>query len=738
VRFNERLNPPFTTATPGDRLSRAAIVAVCLGLTIAVWIVFGKTLGAGFVNYDDNTYVYENPKVTSGVTAGGITWAFNRFYSSNWHPVTWLSHMLDCQFYGLNAGAHHFTSVLLHTITVVLLFLVLWKMTAAVWRSAFVAAVFAIHPLRVESVAWIAERKDVLSGLFFVLTLAAYLSYARSPSLWRNLLVTVVFALGLMSKPMLVTLPIILLLLDWWPLHRWTNRTPSRQLVVEKIPLFALSAASCALTLLAQRSTTASIERLPFSWRVENAGVSYITYIGQMIWPHPLAPFYPHPEDQLAIWKIALSFLLLVAISVAAIHWRKERPYIFTGWFWYVVMLTPVIGVIQVGMQGHADRYTYLPHIGIYIAATWGVCDVVVASRWRSLILTLGGATILSSLAWVTRAQTKYWQDSETLWNHALAVTQDNDIAHNGLGDIFFARGELERAVTEFRAALSLRPDSPYAHNNLGVALTKTGQIDEAIVHLNTAVQTLPTHATAHFNLGNALLQKGQLDAAAVQFEQQLELQPDHVGARCNLGTTYLEKGEVNQAMEEYQKAIKLRPTYADAHYDLGNCYLQKGDAELATHEYEAAIRLAPRMAQARNNLAIILLQQGQLDQAISQWEQVLGFDPDNTDALNNFAWILATSSNPSVRNGSKALQLAKRLDALAPKADAKTLRTMAAIYAANGRFDEAIAAVRQGLQLNPKQANDPFAQVLEADLQLYQNNTAINEPDKMNSASPR
>src|SRR5947208_185855 len=414
---------PLQRAVP----QTAVIVAICAVLVGITWLVFAQTIRHQFVTYDDPQYVYAKPDVSEGVSLGRISWAFTHTIAGNWHPLTTISHMLDCQLYGLDPAGHHFTNVLLHTIAVVLLFLVLQQMTGSLWRSAFVAAVFAIHPLHVESVAWVSERKDVLSAVFFMLTLGAYVRYVRKPSVGRYLTGAFLFALGLMSKPMLVTLPFVLLLLDYWPLGRIRSQTSdvrrqrrrvsgpafanqssckatARQavvsgLVTEKIPLFVLSAISCAATFLAQVYSTEAIEQLPFMWRLNTAAVSYVAYIWQMFWPARLGAFYPHPNDQLPFWQVLLAIAFLISVSLSAILWRKERPYIFTGWFWYVGMLVPVIGLIQAGEQARADRYTYLPQIGLYVLITWGITDLMASIMTRKS----GSRSVATSLQPITR-----------------------------------------------------------------------------------------------------------------------------------------------------------------------------------------------------------------------------------------------------------------------------------------------------------------------------------------------
>ena len=392
----------LSSCVPGQRAnSRVTSILICLGLVAVTWAVFGQTLAHDFVNFDDHVYVYENPLVVRGLSIEGIIGAFTHTHALNWHPLTTLSHMLDCQLYGLKAGGHHLTNVILHTISVLLLFLVLKQMTDGLWQSAFVAALFAIHPLHVESVAWVSERKDVLSAVFFMLTLAAYARYVRVPSAPRYLLVALLFACGLMSKPMLVTLPFVLLLLDYWPLGRIGGQKSEvgsrlRRLITEKIPLFALSAVSCIATLLTQRQGPNTIDQLPFLWRLNNTFVSYVTYIWQMLWPARLAVFYPHPNDRLPLLEVTAAIAFLVGVSLLVTYLRRTKPYLVTGWFWYLGMLVPVIGFVQVGEQAHADRYTYLPQIGLYIMIAWTVGDLLLESTSRVRRALVGVAAAIA------------------------------------------------------------------------------------------------------------------------------------------------------------------------------------------------------------------------------------------------------------------------------------------------------------------------------------------------------
>ena len=545
---------------------------VCIFLALIVWLVFGQTLRHEFVNYDDQNYVYQNTEITSGLTVAGIAWAFTHVHAQNWHPLTTISHMLDYQLYGLKAGGHHFTNVLLHSIAVMLLFLLLRQMTGALWRSAFVAAVFAIHPLRVESVAWVAERKDVLSAVFFMLTLIAYVCYVRKPSLSRYTTVAFLFVLGLMSKPMLVTVPLVLLLLDYWPLHRfaastsvkskakplrgWDRQSISGRLVLEKIPLLALSAVSASVTFLAQTQAIGRTGELPLLWRVNNAFVTCITYVWQMIWPLKLAVFYPHPENGLPHWEIILSVALLAAITASAFALRKKHPYMITGWLWYLVMLAPVIGLVQVGWQGHADRYTYLPQIGLYLLVSLAITELAVSLRIRRQVLAIVATIVIAALSWRAWIQTSYWRDSETLWRHALAVTSNNDVADNNLGIVLLGRGQVDEAISRFQMALNIRLENAPAHDNLAKAFLQKGRVAEAMAHYHKLLEIQPDNLETRNILGTVLFQQGRVQEAIDQWQDTLSIQPDNGNAKSNLAwvfATYPEK-----SVRDGAKAVQL------------------------------------------------------------------------------------------------------------------------------------------------------------------------------------
>ena len=665
------------SCAPGQRAnSRRTSILVCLGLVAITWAVFGQTLTHDFVNFDDHVYVYENPLVVRGLSIEGIIGAFAHTHALNWHPLTTLSHMLDCQLYGLKAGGHHLTNIILHTISVLLLFLMLKQITGALWQSAFVAALFAIHPLHVESVAWIAERKDVLSAVFFMLTLAAYARYARAPSTPRYLLVALLFACGLMSKPMLVTLPFVLLLLDYWPLGRLGGQKSEvgsrlRRLITEKVPLFALSALSCAATLLTQRQGPIAIDQLPFLWRLNNSFVSYVIYIWQMLWPARLAVFYPHPNDRLSLVEITVAIAFLVGVSLLVIYLRRTKPYLVTGWFWYLGMLVPVIGLVQVGEQAHADRYTYLPQIGLYIMIAWTVGDLHLASRSRGhrALVGVAAALVIVSLSGRAAVQASYWKSSDTLWNHTLAVTGENDVAHNNLGFLSLRRGELDKAISEFQAALDTRSRNTETHYNLGAALIQN-------------------------NLGNAFARKQLWDEAIDHLQEAVRLRPDYADAYFNLGSVFFQQGRIDQAIAQWQKALAIRPTDAEAH----------------------------------RNLASALRKQGNVKGAIAEYEQALNITSEDRVALNNLAWILATSSDASMRDGARAVTLAVKAVQTSDGRDPNFLRTLAAARAEAGQFTEAVAIAEAAKALATTQNKPELASRLEDEITLYRARLALRE----------
>ena len=567
-------------------------LAICAALVAITWAVFGQTLGHEFLNFDDRVYVTENPNIRAGLNWQSIGWAFTHVHSQNWHPLTTMSHMLDCQLFGLKPGAHHFVNVLLHSANVALLFLLLAQITERLWSSAFVAAIFAIHPLRIESVAWVSERKDVLSGLFFMLTLLAYFHYARERKVGRHVTMSILFACGLMSKPMLVTLPIVLLLLDYWPLNR-CQRSDVRdrnilsaswiRLVVEKIPLFVLSIASAAGTLVAQNEGIGLVrlDVLPLSWRFTNALSTFLVYIWQMIWPVDLAVAYSHP-GKLPIWQVAGSAALLTAVTLGVFALRKRSPYLIVGWCWYLIMLVPVIGLVQVGGQAHADRYTYLPQIGLYIAATWGIVDLSRSWRYRSPILGVAAAIMISALSLGAANQVWYWHDSERLWRHTLAVTTANDVAHLGLGQLFLDQKRVDDAIAELQTVVVRHPNDVDAKLKLASALSeKEGRTNDAIAEYEAAARIGP-NPEVETTLANLLLEQGRIDKAIQYYYHVVQLQPSSALAHYNLAVGLHRDRRLSEAIAHYEKALALDPNYPDADYFLGQALLQNGQPDEA------------------------------------------------------------------------------------------------------------------------------------------------------------
>lgn len=758
------------------------VPAICLGLVAITWVVFGQTLGFDFINYDDNLYVYEQPAINGGLTLHGLATAFTRVLVGNWHPLTSISLMLDAQLFGIRPGGYHFSNVLLHTIAVLLLFLVLRRMTGAVWRSAFVAALFAIHPLRVESVAWISERKDVLSGVFFMLTLGTYLRYASRPSVGRYLTVLATFALGLLSKAMLVTLPFVLLLLDYWPLQRFarlsarsedTGRldlipsTSLRRLLVEKIPFLVLAVAASVATWFAQEPAFESSQDWPLGWRVNNAVITIWTYLRQMTWPTDLALFYPHPKGSIPVWETGLALLLLVATTATVVNLEKKYPYLVTGWFWYLGMLVPVIGLVQVGSQAHADRYTYLPQIGIYLLLTWGVADLT--RSWRARGAILGPPAVLLILAAMNLAwkQASHWSDAERLWIHVLAVTKNNDVAEQGLGTALVKRGEVDAAIPHEREAVRLRPGSPTLLTNLANALAQKKEFPEAIAHYREVVRLRPNDGESRRNLGKALVQIGATDEGMAEFRTALRIRPDDSDASYSLGSTFLEKGITDEAISYFRKAIESRPTnlpahynlaialdrighvdeaiaefketlrlqpqHGDAHNNLGIAFLKKGQIQDAIDEWKKALQIEPKNADVHNNLGAALLQAGRGVAAVAEWQQTLRLEPDKVGTQTSLSWVLSTSPDVAVRNGTKALELAQRAYQASGGRNVMIFRVLAAAYAEAGRFPEAISTAQEGLQRAETSGQAAVAHSLQGDLSLYQQGVPLREP----TASP-
>lgn len=594
-------------------------ILICLVLALVIDAIYWQVGSHKFINLDDDVYVYNNPAVLAGLTTQGFKWAFTAFQSANWHPLTWLSHMLDVQLFGLNAGRHLYTNLAFHILNTLLLFLALRRMTGAIWRSALVAALFAVHPLHVESVAWVSERKDVLSTFFWLLTLWAYARYAEQTASWgRYVLVVVSLALGLMAKPMLVTLPFVLLLLDYWPLNRlrWEPAEGLKSLLVkalplvrEKLPLFALVVASSVVTYFAQQygGAVKSLTRFPLSLRLSNVAVSYVSYIGKMLWPGNLAVYYPY-ERTLHPVKAIGAALLLLSLTALAIYAARRRRYFLTGWLWYLGTLVPVIGLVQVGEQALADRYTYVPLIGLFVIIVWGAADALEKSRWRQGVTAFaaGILVLLSVLAW---QQVGRWRDSLTLYEHTLSVTANNYVIQTNLGhvlssdEIYVNAGRRPEGIEHLREALRIEPYFFEAHNSIGAALLGEQKFDEALKHFEIASRLQPDVAKVHSNMGAAYGSQGKLDEAAAQLYEALRLDPDYADAYLNLGIILLQQRKPDEAAQRLAQAIRLQPDLAEAHNAYGLALGMSGQLAEAIKHFKIALNLNPNYVQAQNNL---------------------------------------------------------------------------------------------------------------------------------------
>jgi len=645
---------PSNRKEPKNGWRTPIICGVLLLLTLAV---YWPTMGHDFVGYDDPDYETANPHVLSGINKESVVWAFTTGFAGNWHPVTWVSHELDCQIYGKKPLGPHLTNLLFHVANTLLLFGVLRMMTGAMWRSAFVAALFAWHPTHVESVAWVSERKDVLSAFFWLLTMVGYVRYVQQPETERSKakiyygLSLICCVLGLMSKPMLVTLPFGLLLLDYWPLKRICDLrfaiyeskgkevgnfrpvTLSRA-ILEKTPFLLLATASSVVTFVAQRKGDAVVElsALSVGARFANALVSYLRYVGKLFWPENLCVLYPL-QASWPMLLVATAAAFVVVMSVLAIWQARRRPYLFVGWFWFAGTLVPVIGLVQVGLQAMADRYLYVPAIGLFIAATWGVTELAGAWRGKRELLGAGAAIVLAACCVATRAQIQYWENTETLFRRAIRVTEGNYLAYNNLGYYLLNHEKPEEAVLDLQEALKIKPNLVEARNLLGNALADVGKEDEAIKQYELSLQYNPNDEDAHNNLGIARAMQGRLDEAEKLLREAVRLKPADVGAHLNLGNVLALKHRLEEATREYKAVIKLNPDDAQTHYNLGNVFMERGQMAEAADEYVTAIKLRPNDPDAHYKLGELLAGRGKRDEALAHFREALRLNPKLTEA---------------------------------------------------------------------------------------------------------
>ena len=685
-------------------------ILICLLLAVITGILYLPVKSHSFIGLDDGFYLTGNPHVQQGLTFQSFRWAFTTTENSNWHPLTWLSLMLDWQLYRSWAGGHHLTSLVLHILNTLLLFLLLNRTTRAMWRSAFVAALFAWHPLHIESVAWAAERKDVLSAFFGLLTLLAYTRYselksknAKASPAWY-MLTLFLFTLGLMAKPMLVTLPFLMLLLDFWPLARFrinNLKSPSaskksaqvrdtwQSLALEKLPFFLLATASCVVTFYAQRhgGAVGSFVNFPLDLRVGNSIISYLRYILKMVWPVDLIIFYSFPPVFWRTWQIIGAALILSGIAVLALRSAKTRPWLPAGWFWYVGMLVPVIGLVQVGSQSMADRYTYLPFIGLFIIIAWGGSELLAAWKIPPVIQGCAAAGVLAACLMVTAHQLRYWHDDEPLLQHALTVEKDNVMAHYILGLDRASQGRYADAREHLSAALEQLPDNPVLLNNLGITLGVLGENDAAIAQFSTALKYHPGFFEADYNLARLLIKLGRLDEAAVYLNH----------------------------------ALQTQPALGPAHFRLGSILLTKGQPDKALEHFSAAARLEAENAPLELQTGIALTSLGKPESAIPHFRRAIALKPEDPFAYNELAWILAANPNPALRNGAEAVSLAERACQLTSYQEPICLSTLDAAYAEAGRFDQAIATAQKTQAAFLKAGQAQMAEQTAQRLKLYQ-----------------
>ena len=698
------------------------IVLICAGIAAATFIAFEEVRHNDFVNYDDTAYVTQNEHVQKGFTRESIYWAFTARHegTGNWHPVTWLSHMLDCQLYDLEPYGHHLTNLLFHIANAILLFLVMRRMTGALWPSVFVAAVFALHPQRVESVAWLAERKDVLSGFFWFLTIAAYTRYTAGGGLWRYMAVVVSFALGLMAKPMLVTLPFVLLVLDYWPLCRLrpdrivlqkgprsgealkpVGQPPTlRFLLVEKIPLFILTAISCVATFIIQRSHGAVVEtfHLPLNLRLVNASVSYVQYIIKMFWPTELAVLYPYNPGTVPAWQVIGASLLLLLVTAGAIYVavRFKRRWFLAGWLWYIGTMVPVIGLVQVGSQSMADRYTYIPMVGVYIIIAWGVAELFGKRQHSGLRLGIVGTALLVVLAICTRIQVLYWRNDLALFGRAVAVTKNNCTMNKCYAVALLNVGRFDEAEVNLTESLRIKPDYADGHESMGLLYYKQERFDEAIASYKKALSFNKRVKAVTFRLAEAYADSDRFELAIENYLKVLEFQPDSMDTRLRIGVLLFKQGKYNRAMDYFQYIVSEMPNLGQALYYVGQIRAWKGEFDRAIEEFDKAIDAGVRSADLYNNYAIALMSQGKGDLAVIKWQEALLLKPEHADANRNMGLIMVQR-----QNYDEAIEYFSQ--ALSGKEDfAQVYNDIGNVYLNTGKYDLAIANFRQAVKLKP------------------------------------
>ncbi|MFC1815003.1 tetratricopeptide repeat protein [Thermodesulfobacteriota bacterium] len=683
---------------------------VCLLLVITTLSVYWQVKDFEFVNFDDPLYVTDNRYVQKGLSLETIIWSFTGATQKTnyWVPLTWLSVLLDYQLYGLKAGGYHLTNVFFHILNTLLLFIVFKRLTGALWQSAFVAALFALHPLHVESVAWVTERKDVLSTFFWLLTMLSYYGYVRHPGVERYLLTLFLFVLGIMAKPMLVTLPFVLLLLDYWPLGRMQvgrlllkppPKSTVPELFWEKVPFFIIIGITGVATFLTQQAAGAvkSLALYPLDVRIANMLVSYVSYIGKMLWPVQLSFLYPHP-GALQVWKTAGAFLLLVAISVPVIRAAKQYPYFLVGWLWYLGTLVPVIGLVVIGPHAMADRYTYVPLIGLFIMMAWGIPGFLPRRRFKKMVLFFTASVFLAIFMMMTWLQVRYWQNSITLLEHALDINADNVAAHINLGTALESNGRTTDAIRHYQAALRIDPDCVDAYNNLGVILESQGKTADAIRHFQAALRIDPNYAPAHNHLGNALSGQGKTVEATNHYLTAIQIDSEYKEAHYNLGNVLLAQGKFNDAINHYLEGLRIDPLYVEAYNNLGAALTKQGRAAEAIAHFQEALRIAPDYDDAYNNLKEILAVQEEMNKTVLKIKQAIAQNPKDAVAYYELGRIYKSRGELDKAAGyyQKALSIDPALF--------EALNNLAIIYAIQGKYNTARELFQKCIVFQPKQ----------------------------------
>ncbi len=703
-----------TTSTGKNRRK----IWICVGLAVAILAVYGQVYHFDFNAFDDARYVLDNWHVTTGLNLRNVIWAFTSGYAANWHPLTWLSHMLDCQLFGLNAGAQHLVNLFFHIANSLILFLLLERLTGCFWRSAFVAALFALHPLHVESVAWIAERKDVLSTLFWLLTIWTYAEYVRKAKTGTYLLALSLFLLGLMAKPMLVTLPFVLLLLDFWPLDRVSFgptagfsdgkrstgaagkqvKKPLGFLIREKIPFFLMAACSGAVTYLVQKSGGAvkAADVFPFDTRLSNAIHSYAAYLVKDAWPSNLSIFYQHPPDGYPGWQITVAALFLICITVLAVRWAGRFPFFTFGWLLYLGTLVPVAGFVQVGWQAMADRYTYIPLLGIFIIIAWGVPAITGRMLKDGRIMAAVGALVVIVCAVDTWREVHWWKNTETLFSRALKIDKDNFEAHYMLGTVLGIRGDYQGAILHLTAASRIRPSDPDVLSNLGYALYRQGDRGSAIEKYSKALKLVPEHGVALRDMGLALYDRGEYQNALDFFQRARKQLPEDQALLCFLGNDFVKLGRMQEAMAAYNQVLFMKPGYPDALFGLGVALAAQGRTTEALHALESTLRAKPDYAEARVNLGNVFLQQGRFDEAVSQYQEAIRLDANNAEAR----YDLGVALYGQHRNAEAVAQFREAIKLKPDYADA--YYNLGLVQDNSGALQEAAADYLEAIRIKP------------------------------------